>query len=190
MEEPRHHEPAPVRYEETTHPHNPPNSVLDKPARRAVIWSYFVPIVALFVVIGLGLLYWVNRQPHRIPDPNVPIGTVGSSEGGFDPAPKPSSTTDEIERRGEDLAPLTSVGGLADADPRRTSGRRVDLKNVDVESAQANRFWVRDGSAKVEVIGPGGGPQVRVESRVDVSGVAEPDGSGHVRVRADRVELR
>ena len=62
--------------EETTHPENPPNSVLSKGARRATLWSYFVPVVMLFAVIGVALVYWSN-QPRRADVTTAPseIGT-------------------------------------------------------------------------------------------------------------------
>lgn len=198
MEEQRHDPGTPRRYEETTDPLNPPNSLMNRPVRRAVVWSYFVPIVVLFVVIGVALLYWSNRTSPRYPDNRgegaSAVGTVGagqlSKEGGFDPAPRPRSTGSEIESRGEDLAPITKIGGLVDADPRKIAGRRVDLDDVDVESAQGNMFWVRDGDEKVAVIAPADAPQPRADTRVSVSGVAEPDDSGHVRIRASRIEIR
>src|SRR4051812_38219936 len=83
------------RVDETTHPKNPPNSVLSTGARRAAVWSYFVPVVVLFAVIGVVLVYWSNQSP-RSTAPTQPseIGTTGRTDGGFNPAPTPGGTRD------------------------------------------------------------------------------------------------
>jgi hypothetical protein len=51
-------------------------------------------------------------------------------------------------------------------------------------------FWVEDGNAKVAVAAAEGGPAVTPGSRVDVSGVVEPDGQGGARIRATRIVPR
>ena len=63
-------------------------------------------------VAGLALIYWANRSPVTTQNP-AEIGTTGdqhdvigergnvdNTPGGSDPAGRPDSTQDEIERRG------------------------------------------------------------------------------------------
>jgi hypothetical protein len=107
-------EPRDPQYEETEHPRNPPNAVLNRNVRRAVLGSYLGPIIVLCVILGLGFAYWSRRDPGREHDDNrlnPSIGTTGErlkdddrgrqlDQGGGDPAPQPKSTKDEIEYRG------------------------------------------------------------------------------------------
>jgi hypothetical protein len=102
-------------YEETEHPRNPPNAVLNRGARNAALRSYLGPIIILFIIVGLALLFWVRRAPGRDADDNTlnpATGTTGEqlkdnnpardlSQGGGDPAPKPDSTSDELKDRGD-----------------------------------------------------------------------------------------
>jgi len=191
MAEQRYDE-SPRRDEETTNPKNPPNSVTHKGARRAAVWSYFVPIVVLFVVIGVGLLYWSNRSARS--DGNEikrsEVGTVGSTEGGFDPHPPPDNARDEIKFRGGDLTPITSVSELHTLNAETMAGRRVRMDDATVDSASGNTFWVRDDDRKYAVITSQGAPAVKPGAKVAVSGTIEPDSNGAPRVIADRVQVK
>jgi hypothetical protein len=190
MAEERHDDNVTRRYDETNHPQNPPNSVLNRDARRATVWSYFVPIVVLFVVIGVALVYWSNRPEHSQAESaqRPEVGTVGSDQGGFDPAPRPGDTDAEIDRRGDDLAPITSLGSLEDIDARTMNGRRVVLSDVTVDAAEDGRFWVRSGDERYAVVAPDGTAAVRTGARVDVSGRVESTGVESWRILADRVQ--
>jgi hypothetical protein len=103
------------QYGETEHPRNPPQAVTNRGARGAALKSYLAPIVVLFVILGLALLYWARRDPGRDFDDNTlnpTTGTTGeqlktdddaargSNQGGGDPAPRPDNTQDELKNRG------------------------------------------------------------------------------------------
>src|SRR4051794_19082992 len=102
------------RYEDTTDPQNPPNSVANRDVRRSALRAYLGPLVALFVIAGVALIYWANRSPVMHSDPaevattgQDVVGERGNSSdtpGGFDPQGHASSTSDEIERRGGTLS--------------------------------------------------------------------------------------
>jgi len=100
-------------YEETNDPHNPPNAVLNRDVRRAAVWVYVGPLVVLLIIVGIALLYWMGRGPVSQQDAdslNPAAGTTGEQtpgeerreqqQGGFEPAPRPDSTRDEVESRG------------------------------------------------------------------------------------------
>lgn len=216
MAEPLNDRHTPEHYEETTDPKNPPNSVLNASVRRTALRSYLGPLVVFFLVVGIGLIYWANRPPLVSgADDRGEIGTTGGdvsndiigergnrddTPGGIDPGPRPDSTADELRSRGVDqpakpspgLRPETMLTGLAmlEGEPKDLTGRRIDLRNVDVVDARgASQFWVQDGNHKAEVTAPRRGPAVKSGSRVNVSGVVEEDGRGGVRIRAERVEM-
>jgi hypothetical protein len=194
---------ARTNYDETRHPDNPPNSVLSRPARNAALWSYLGPVIVLFVIVGVALIYWSNRGPSvaEREGHDQAVGTSGeTTPGGFNPDPKPSSTRDELERRGgvndpaqgpmpglHDRTAIDSIDGVMHK-PNDVVGRPVDLKNVEVDSAQGASFWVRDGDDKVEVIAPSGSmPQKG--AHVHVIGTVEAAGN-RPRVRASKVEMK
>ena len=195
---------SPERYEDTTDPRNPPNSVANRDVRRTALRSYLGPLVVFFIVAGLALIYWANRSPVVNEDP-AEIGTSGQdvvgergndsdTPGGFQPDPRPDSTRDEIERRGGagtgtevgGGTPLNELGSALENDGRAV-GQRIEVRDVDVIDAGDGRtFWVRDGNARIAVAAPAG-TNVTNGSTVDVSGVVESDGKGGVRIRASRV---
>jgi len=187
MAEPRNDEVA-RRDAETTDPRNPPNSVLSKDARRAAVMSYFVPIVVLFIVIGGALVYWSTRSPEAPKEgQRTEVGTIGRTDGGFDPKPAPNSTSDEIKFRAGDLTPVTSVSDLAAVEAREMAGRRVEIDEAKVDSVSGNVVWLRDGDRKFAVVTPEGAPSVKAGSKVAVTGRIEPDDAGATRIVADRV---
>jgi hypothetical protein len=190
---------------------NPPESLLSRPARRAALVSYIGPLIVLFLVVGFGLMYWSahhvvsETQQNRPMYPHA-IGTSGTQDdlqGGFDPQSetwaRPRSTDNELERRGgvedfgqgkgqvlRDTDPLTSISEVM-RKPNYDSGRAVDLKNVTVDSAQGNRFWIHDGSNKVEVIAPEGAATPKAGAHVHVVGHVEDTGDS-ARIRASKIE--
>jgi hypothetical protein len=183
---------TPRRYEETTEPQNPPNSMLSKDTRRAAVLSYFVPVVILFVVIGVALVYWSNRPEHsQTGDADrSEIGTAGRTDGGVPPESKPDTVREEIENRGEDLVPISRVAELRDIDARRMSGRRVSIAEADVESATGNMVWIRDDERKFPVIAPAGAPLPTAGSKVSITGHIATDSNGAVQIRADRIQMQ
>ena len=102
----------PAARDETTDPQNPPNSVVNPEVRSFAFWSYVGPLLALFAVIAIALLYWMARPSGTDGDGrnyNPAVGTSGSSQtdrgrdakhGGGDPAPRPDNARDEIDERG------------------------------------------------------------------------------------------
>jgi hypothetical protein len=205
MEEPREDWDAKRHHDETLDSANPPNSVLSKPARRAALVSYLGPLIVLFLIIGFGLMYWAGKtavhEPERV-ERDQAVGTAGgTTPGGFNNQPKPSSTRDEIERRGgvddpatgpspalRDRTPLTSVGAVL-GKPNDVAGRPVDLKDVEVDSAQGNTFWVRDGDDKTEVVPPAGARVPQKGAHVHVIGTVEAFGDT-TRVQASRIDVQ
>ena len=65
----------------------------------------------------------------------------------------------------------------------------MDLKDVTVDSAQGDSFWIRDGDSKAQgVAAPG--MSVQKGARVHVIGTVEAVGSSTTRVHASKVEMR
>lgn len=107
----------------TGDPRDPPHSVLKPEVRRAALWAYVGPLVALALVVAFALIYWSRRPDGRTGDPSElrpEIGTTGEQQrggerdtpstreqGGGDPAPRPDSTREELRDRG--------VGGQDDS---------------------------------------------------------------------------
>jgi hypothetical protein len=214
MAEPLNDERTPERYEETQDPRNPPASVANDAVRGLALKAYLGPLVALFIVVGLGLIYWANRSPVR-DDADATVGTTGQqaertvdavgergnadSPGGTNPTPRPDSTRDELESRGvgspaADLPGFTAentttdLRQLVDGDAKVMIGRRVDITEARVVDVNGpTTFSIEKGDARAAVSAPPGGPAVRDGQTVTVSGVVEPNGQGGVRIRATRV---
>jgi hypothetical protein len=211
MAEPQNSRHTPEQYEETTDPKNPPKSVLNPQVQKAALGSYLGVLVAFVVIVAVALLYWSTRGPAQLdPEDRDQIGTTGVPDGergnrertpgGFNPAPRPDSTIDELKYRGVDQPEKALPGvqreltitGLAmlEGEPKDHVGRRVDIRNVNViEVENPTHFWIQDGNAKTEVMAPRGGPAVKANSRVNVNGAVEEDGRGGVRIRAERVDV-
>jgi len=179
------------RDDDTTHPRNPPNAVLNKGARRAALWSYFAPIVVLFAVIAAVLVYWNGRAPHSEAKSaeRSEIGTVGSSEGGFNPKPQPGNVQDEIKFRGGDLAPITSIKALDEANSAAT-GRRVEIDAVKVDSVSGNTVWVRNGDRKYAIVTPDSAASVKAGETISIRGRVEADDRDSLRIVADQILVR
>jgi len=191
MAEPRNDEMS-RRMDDTTDPKNPPNSMLNKSARRAAVGSYFVPIVVLFLVIGAALVYWSRRPAHSDTDrgERSAVGTIGSTQGGNDARPKLDSPREEIQFRAGDLAPITTTADLSDVKARTMAGRRVEIDDAKVDSVNCNTLWVRDGDRKYAIVAPAGTGSVKPHAKVSVSGHVEPDDKGETRIVADRVQVK
>lgn len=176
----------------TTRAEYPPNSVTNKRARRSAVWSYFFPIVSLFVVIGALMLYWSNRPAHsEAPSTErSEVGTVGRTDGGFDPQPKPNNTQDEVENRGGDLAPVMSLADLRNGNTGTMTGRRVALDEVRLDRVSGRQAWVHDGDQTVAIVMPEGTPLLTAGERVAVTGRVERDDQGAPRIAADWIQVR
>jgi hypothetical protein len=188
--------------EETVAPSNPPNAVVGPEVRRTAVWTYVGILVGLFLVVGAVLLFWAGPGLGPGPDgdrvdPNA-VGTSGDhqpregSPGGFDTAPSHDSTRSELEFRGAGdppQGPMPGLSGLRNASADAVKGRSIQLRNVEVERADGDTFWVRDGDDRVSVITAGGTPAVRAGERIDLTGTIEATGDG-TRIRATRVEVK
>jgi hypothetical protein len=186
------------RHPDPNAPQNPPNSVVNRDVRRTALRTYLLPIIALFVVVGLTLVYWASRPPAVEREANLPpredanvAGTAGernpdeTSPGGHEPQPAPESTSDELEHRGGRV--LTELGALLEENAHGDVGRRVEIADVDVDQVDGpTSFWVKDGNARVHVVAPSAGFEVRPGQQVNISGVAERSGDV-LRIRASKV---
>ena len=187
------HSNADPQYDETTAPQNPPQSMV-RPKRRTVwLASSLGTLAAIFLVVAAAFLIMTARRalqpgPQVTPDPTA-VGTSGERQpredtpGGFNPTPPPGNTAAELKFKGEDLVNrLQDVGS-------QPAGQRVELRDVKVERADGDVFWVRDGDATVAVVSAGGAPTVKAGQSVNVSGTIERNGSA-ARIRASRIEVR
>ena len=94
---------TPERYEDTRNPKNPPNSVLRSQVRSAALYWYLGSVVAMFVLVGVGLILWMTAHPTPKADAaeKQTVGTSGYRlDGGHNPHPQPKSTRDELKYRG------------------------------------------------------------------------------------------
>lgn len=174
------------RSEEITDPRNPPQVLLKPEARRAALWSYLGPVIALFVVAGVAMLYWVSRGPvpHDARSDDAAIGTVGrDAPGGGDPQGPFKSTEDELKYRGVPDAGEGTIRSIESA--RAAEGaapRRVMLERVTVDSVDGSTTWIKDGSNRIAVVTESA-PGVTSGDAATVSGTTERDSQGNVRIR-------
>jgi hypothetical protein len=193
----------PPEYEEPTNPHNPPSNVLP-PSRRRALSIYLGGVVAFSVIIGTALVYWSVHDGGGRPVERLGGGrggVTGSTPGGFDPAPHFRRTQDELEFRGVGTSPLGPMRLLQAGEPitglhavvgdelHAVIGRRIEVRDVEVDRIEDGTFWVRDGSARARVAAPRDSPAVSPGDRVNVSGRVEADDRGGVRIRATRVTI-
>jgi hypothetical protein len=175
------------RSEEITDPHNPPRVLLKPESRRAALWSYLGPVIALFLIVGVALVYWVNRTPAAGDARNdgAAIGTIGrDSPGGGDPQPPFSSTDDELKYRGRPNADEQTIRSIEDARKAARASQRVALADVTVDKIDGSITWVKQGTDRIAVVG-NGATQFKSGEAVSVSGMTERDASGDVRIRGD-----
>jgi len=174
------------RSDEITDPHNPPQVLLKPEARRAAVWSYLGPVIALFVIAGVAMIYWMNRGPgtRDAGADQAAIGTVGrDAPGGGDPQGPFKSTDDELKYRGApgaDEGPIRSIERARAADTG--SAQRVMLERVTVDTVDGSTTWIKDGSERIAVVSDGT-PGVKSGDTASVSGTTERDSQGNVRIR-------
>jgi hypothetical protein len=181
-------------------PDAPPNVLLRSETRRTALFSYLGPVIALFAIVGVALIYWVNRGPVPVRDKpdNSVIGTSGrTTPGGGDPQPAFGRTRDEVANRAgidqadeprTDRSALTTIAGALAA-PSATP-RHVALSGVEVEKVEGGTIWVRDGDARIAVTLPKDAAVPRRGDRVDVSGVTERPQGGATRIAADVIHTK
>jgi hypothetical protein len=184
----------PYRNPDPSAPQNPPGSVVNKDVRRFALWTYLPPLIVFFLGVGLLLAYWETSAPPTRREAAEPRaeGTTGTERersrdetpGGQNPDRTPASPQAEVEdRSGRTITELSEV-----FDSRDAIGRRVEVRDVDVERVESpTLFWIRDGNARVAVTSTDGGTRVQAGQSVNVAGTVERSG-GAVRIRATRVE--
>ena len=191
----------PPRDPDLNAPQNPPQSVINKNVRRSALWTYLLPLVVFFAAVGVLIFYWrvsppaTDRDTARLGEP-LAQGTAGTegertpgrdTTGGQNPDRRPSTTRDEVtDRTGE---PIIELGDVFGEHARPSVGRRVEVKDVDVESVESpTHFWVRDGNARVPVVHADGETPLKAGVSVNIFGTVEAAADG-VRIRATRIEL-
>lgn len=176
-------------------PRNPENSVLHPEVRSKAVRTYLLPLVGFFVVVGLALAYWATRPVvsdyEDEEDQTRVAGTTGERSpghdqpGGHNPDLKPTDTEDEIvDRVGR---PITSVSDIFKEEGRTSTGRRVELNDVEVERVDSpTSLWVKDGDTRVEVVAPAGTRPLKPGQRVRIAGVVQRTGDT-LWIRGSRV---
>jgi hypothetical protein len=200
-EQPMGHDWHDERRGDTVAPSNPPNAVVNRHARRTALWTYLGIIAGFFVVVGAAFLFWVGTGAGPLDDDNrfdpSAVGTSGErlpregTPGGFDPTPAHGNTESELEFRGAGepaQGPMPALNALGDSSAA-SAGRTIDLRDVEVERAEGNTFWIRDGNRRASVTTAGDAPTVREGQRVDITGTIEAGGD-EPRIRANRVEVK
>jgi len=190
------------QYEETTHPRNPPNSMMRPEARTGWLLSSVGTLAVIFVVV-VAVFGWVyvrhelGKDSRIYPDPQTE-GTSGEQQarentpGGFNPSAGAfSNTSEELKFRGGPGATGSTGTALTKVDELNNAptGTRVSLMDVTVDRTDANMFWVRAGDATIGVAVAGDTPTVKAGQRVNVIGTIEAAGAG-TRIRASRIDVR
>ncbi len=158
-----------------------------QPPTRRLPDGILIGALAFVLLIVLGVFaYRMITRPSE-PDFTADRSAIQHSKlpADRDPQPKFRSTDDELRNRGEDA--VTRLSELTH-DQRAVAGQRVELKDVEVESANGNSFWVKDGGDKVAVVGPAGTPSLKGGQHVSLSGRVASTSTG-IRIDATRVEL-
>jgi uncharacterized protein YdeI (BOF family) len=191
-------------YEETTNPHNPPESMLDDHARKDWLLSS-VGMLAVIFLVTAAAFGWVfvrhqlGKESQLYPDPQA-LGTSGeqgareSTSGGFDPEGTFSSTREELKFRG--VGGPSHLTGLTGTELTKVAelnnapiGARVSLTDVTVDRTDGSMLWVRDSDATIVVAVPGDMPTVNAGQHVNIIGTIESTGAG-TRIRASRIDVR
>lgn len=174
-------------------PADPPYAVLRPEARRAALFSYLGPVIVLFAIAGIALIYWGNRGPvDPAADDGEVIGTVGREEGGGSPDPSFGGTRDELEYRGGgDAGFLTgaTVTSIDRALRQTVSGQPVTFEDEEIDRVDGTTIWLKDGDHRIPVTLPPGVAAPRRGEQVDVNGLIEKNEQG-VRVRASAINVR
>ena len=162
--------------------------------------SYLGPVIVLFAVVGVALIYWVNRGPVTLDERGEPdaIGTAGTATpGGSNPDPDFRSTREELEYRGTRRRharigqrqrcsrpadePRAVQSGAAAGDGSRSTTWRLC-------PSTATRCGSSTGTGRIAVRAPANTPAIESGSHVSVAGATELDERGGVRIRASRVK--
>ncbi len=87
--------------EERIHPGNPPQST-SAPAIITGLWYYLAPLALVILLISFALIYWEDRNSIEQHPAEPTLGVADEvTPGGHDPNPKPRTTEDELDFRGE-----------------------------------------------------------------------------------------
>lgn len=87
--------------EERIHPGNPPQST-STPAIVVGLWYYLAPLALVILLISFALIYWEDRNSIEQQPAQPTLGVADEvTPGGQDPNPRPRTTEDEIDFRGE-----------------------------------------------------------------------------------------
>jgi hypothetical protein len=171
---------------------DPVRSTSGTAPRKVGLVGYTLPAVVLIVVMIVAVSYWAGRDPTKPPDQQEKKESITSDEptpGGFNPQPRFGSTEDELKYRGAGSqgtsGTLEAITRIRDASAAE-AGRRINVIAEVGEAPGADRFWIQDGTDRVEVLAPAGTPAVRMGDRVSVTGVIELE-KGTRRIRAERV---
>jgi len=72
------------------------------PAVIAGLWYYLAPLALVILLISFALIYWEDRNSIEQPPAEPTLGVADEvTPGGHDPNPKPRTTEDELDFRGE-----------------------------------------------------------------------------------------
>ncbi len=142
---------------------------------------------ALLIVLGVFAYRMMTRTPGS--DLTADRSAIEQSQVSVDrdPHPKFRSTSAELRHKGAGEDAVTRLSDLMQ-NKRAVSGQRVELKNVEVESANGDSFRIREGTDTMAVVGPAGTPALKGGQHVSLSGRVEAT-SDAVRINATRVEL-
>ena len=141
----------------------------------------------LLIVLGVFAYRMMTRTPG--PDLTADRSAIEQSHVPVDrdPHPKFRSTSAELRHKGAAEDAVTRLSDITH-NQRAVSGQRVELKNVQVESANGNSFRIREGTDTMAVVGPAGTPALKGGQHVSLSGRVDATG-GQVRINATRVDL-
>jgi hypothetical protein len=188
---------------ETQAPHNPPNSVTRPAVRTVALTTYLGGVVVVFVIATAIFAYW-SLRPGGERDAegrgSAQVGTAGERlPGGFDPAPRPGSTAEELQFRGAGEPPQGPTQGLSGpsilrsvtqvVEDRPAAGTRVELRGVVVDVVDGQSIQIRDDDRRLEVVLPPGSASLSKGQRVDIDGVIESQGAQVRRLRAVRLNV-
>ena len=187
-------------YEETTNPHNPPESMVGPEERREWFLSSVGTLAVIFVIVAAAF-GWVYVRHELVSQPQIYADSKAT--GGFNPVEGTFRTPqEELKFRGT-TGPAPGTAGRASGptgttgqEPTRIGelknvpvGEHVFLTNVRVDRTDGNFVWVRDGDDTFVVAVPGDTPTVKSGQQVNVAGTIESNGASKW-LRASRIEVR
>jgi len=187
-------------YDETTSPHNPPESMLGPQERTEWLLSSVGTLAVIFVIVAAAF-GWVYVRHELVSQPKIYADS--KANGGLRPVEGDFRTTEEeLKFRGTSgQAPGTAgaapgpIGSMGQ-EPTRIGelknvpvGGVVLLANVKVDRTDGPFVWVRDGDDTFIVAVPGDTPTVTAGQRVNISGTIESNGASKW-LRASRIDVR